>query len=267
MTAWKIDINELKAAITPRTKCIIINTPHNPTGKVFTQEELSEIADVVRENKRIVVITDEVYEWITYDNVQIARFCTLPGMWDRTITVSSAGKTFSVTGWKIGWAYGPANLINAVARCHQFVCFSVATPLQEAVAASFEDALSTGFFTQLKETYTRKRNFLMEVLSDVGLNPITPEGSFFILTDISKFKLKEGQGQSGSLTGMFLDRNDWNFCRWLTTECGVSAIPCSAFYLSSETEKPPTNVVRFAFCKSDEDLENARVRLSKALKE
>jgi aspartate/methionine/tyrosine aminotransferase len=230
---------------------------------VFTKEELEDIADVVRANKRIVVITDEVYEWITYDGAKFARFCTLPGMWDRTLCISSAGKTFSVTGWKIGWIYGPENLVNAVARCHQFVCFSVATPLQEAIAVAFEQATEGNFFQELNEMYTRKRNFLMNVLSDAGLNPITPEGSFFILTDISKVNLKEGQGQSGSLTNMFMDRKDWNFCRWLTTDFGVAAIPCSAFYLTGTTEPVPTNVVRFAFCKSDEDLENARVRLAK----
>lgn len=213
------------------------------------------------------MVTDEVYEWITFDNVKMSRFCTLPGMWDRTITISSAGKTFSVTGWKIGWVYGPERLVNAVARCHQFVCFSVATPLQEAVAVALEEALRTNFFAQLRETYTKKRDFFMNVLSDVGLSPISPEGSFFILTDISKFNLKEGQGQTQSITNMFLDRKDWNFCRWLTTECGVAAIPCSAFYLSSDKEEPPTNVVRFAFCKTDEDLEEARKRLTRALKE
>lgn len=260
-------MDELKAAITPKTKSIIINTPHNPTGKVFTHQELSEIANIVRENPRIIVITDEVYEWITYDNITLSRFCTLPGMWDRTLTVSSAGKTFSVTGWKIGWIYGPERLINAAARCHQFVCFSVATPLQEAVAVSFEHALANDFFNQLRQMYTKKRDFLLEVLKDVGLNPITPEGSFFILTDITKFNLKEGQGQSPSLTNMCLDRKDWNFCRWLTTEVGVAAIPCSAFYLTTETEKPPTNVVRFAFCKTEEDLRSAREKLSRALKE
>jgi len=199
-------------------------------------------------------------EFITYEKSSFPRFCTLPGMWERTLNVSSAAKTFSVTGWKIGWVYGPENLVNAVSRCSQFIWFSVSTPMQEAIAVSFEAALGGDYFNELKASYTRKRDHLMSTLEQSGLNPILPQGSFFILTNIQNFALSPGKGAEpeSTLTNLFLDSKDWNFCRWLTVEVGVTAIPCSAFYSG---DKKPVNTVRFAFCKTDEELEKARERL------
>ena len=133
-SAWSLDVGELEAAITDNTRVLILNTPHNPTGKMFTKDEMVAIAEVVARHPRIVVICDEVYEHMVYDDREHVQFPSLPGMWERSVTVSSAGKTFSVTGWKIGWVVGPAPLVKGVALVNQWVQFSVTTPLQQAVA-------------------------------------------------------------------------------------------------------------------------------------
>jgi len=261
-----LDLEELKNAINSNTKALIINTPHNPTGKVFSISELSSIAQVVQNNsRRMIVIVDEVYEWIIYDGNPMARMCKVPGMWERTINVSSAAKTFSVTGWKIGWVYGPANLISAVARCHQFAAFSVTTPLQEALAVSLEmiiDTTPSPFLRELKENYAKKGEFLRKTLLEIGLKPLAPQGTYYTVVDITDFKMEKEWGTlpAMSITGLYFDRKDWNFCRWLVDN-GVAAIPCSAFYMDSDDGSVPTNMVRFAFCKTDEELEKARTVL------
>ena len=149
---WTLDIDELRAAITPRTRMLILNTPMNPIGKVFRREELAAIAAVAIEFD-LLVLSDEVYEWMVYAPAQHVRIATLPGMWERTITLGSAGKTFSVTGWKIGWAIAPAPLANAINLAHQWIPFAVTTPLQEAVAIAFEEAAKGEYFPWLAEMY------------------------------------------------------------------------------------------------------------------
>eukprot|EP01128_Nolandella_sp_AFSM9_P006240 TRINITY_DN3164_c0_g1_i1.p1 TRINITY_DN3164_c0_g1~~TRINITY_DN3164_c0_g1_i1.p1 ORF type:complete len:426 (-),score=106.08 TRINITY_DN3164_c0_g1_i1:46-1323(-) len=260
--AYTIDIPALKAALTPKTKLILMNNPHNPSGKMFTREELTAVAEVIQSyGDRILVASDEVYEFITYGE-EFVRMCTIPGMWERTVTISSASKTFSVTGWKIGWCYGPSDLIDCIARAHQFCSFSIATPLQEAVAVALVEAQKNNYFPELLESYGRKRELLLKTLRGAGFKPVVPQGSFFILCNIDDRELEEGQGTDKSLTGLFLDAKDWNFCRWLTTEVGVAAIPCSAFYYG---DKKSHSWIRFAFCKEDEELIAAADLLKKAL--
>ena len=170
---WQIDMEDLQAAISPKTKLIIINTPLNPVGKMYSREELLALAQVAQEHD-LLVLSDEVYEWMTYDGTPHVRIATLPGMWERTVTLGSAGKTFSVTGWKIGWAIAPEPLAHAVLMAHQWIPFAVTTPLQEAVGAAFEQVEERNYLHELSVMYQDKREILLSALNDVGLPPLTP---------------------------------------------------------------------------------------------
>ena len=254
---WTLDFDELAAAFSPRTRLIVVNTPMNPIGKVFTRAELSQIAALAQQHD-VVVLSDEVYEWMVYPGpqqpdgspIEHVRIATLPGMWERTITLGSAGKTFSVTGWKIGWAIGPRPLVHAVLMAHQWIPFTVATPLQEAVATALEVAPREGYFAQLAALYTEKRARLLPVLAEVGLTPVRPDGSYFIIVDTSHLDVPVPDGM----------RRDVALCRWFTTEVGVAAIPPSPFY-SPEHMHLTDNLARFCFCKTDDLLDEAARRL------
>lgn len=237
------DPDELRAAFSARTKAIVVNTPHNPTGHVFTEEELRLIAELCQEHD-VVVVTDEVYEHIVFEGHRHVRLATLPGMWERTITISSAGKTFSLTGWKIGWAIAPEHLTAAVRRTHQFITFAVATPLQEGIAAALREAEARGYYAHLVADYTARRDFLCTVLREAGLRVFEPQGTYFVLTDITPLGFDD----------------DVAFCRFLTTEIGVAAIPPSAFYVNKEEGR---RLARFTFCKTWQTLEAAAERLRK----
>ena len=254
---WVLDMDELAAAFTPKTRLLIINTPHNPVGKLFTRAELERIAALVQQHD-VLVLSDEVYEWMTYPTatrpVEHVRIATLPGMWERTVTLGSAGKTFSVTGWKIGWAIAPAPMANAIFMAHQWIPFAVATPLQEAVAIALEVAPSQDYFRWLGDMYCAKRDKLLAGLRDVGLRPTTPDGSYFILFDTSMLDVPVAAGE----------RRDVAVCKWLTRSVGVAAIPPSPFY--SPTHQHLTDqIARFTFCKTDEMLDEAVRRLRAAL--
>jgi aspartate/methionine/tyrosine aminotransferase len=246
---WTLDIDELVAAITPRTKLLILNTPSNPLGKVFSRAELAKLAEVVcRFN--LTVLSDEVYEWMIYPPVEHVRIATLPGMWERTVTLGSAGKTFSVTGWKIGWAIAPRPLAAAILMAHQWIPFAVSTPLQEAVAVALEEAGPRGYFRWLSNMYLAKRDRLLSVLEEVGLAPMTPDGSYFIIVDTRALPVPVAPDV----------RRDVAVCHWLTQTIGVAAIPPSPFY--SEAHQHLTdNLARFTFCKTDEMLAEAARRL------
>ena len=254
---WQLDMAELREAFSSRTRLIIINTPHNPVGKLFTRQELESIAALVQEFDALV-LSDEVYEWMTYQDetrpVQHIRMATLPGMWERTITLGSAGKTFSVTGWKIGWAIAPAPIAHAIFMAHQWIPFAVATPLQEAVAVALETAGQQDYFAKLRAMYQRKRDKLLTALQRSGLRPTTPDGSYFILFDTTSLAVPVAPDQ----------RRDIAVCRWLTTEVGVAAIPPSPFY-SSQHKYLTDNLARFTFCKTDAMLDEAVRRLAAAL--
>lgn len=246
------DRKEIEAVITPRTKMIIINTPNNPTGKTFSLEELNIIADIAKKHN-LIVLADEVYEFITFDNAVHHRIATLPDMWQRTLTISSASKTFSVTGWKIGWMIGPKELVFKAFSVSQYLYFSVATPLQEAVAVGLNEAQQGSYLSDLRSMYHKKRDKCVSILRAAGLQPIMPAGTFFALANTS------------GITAFPRDMNDptprdHQFSRWLTKEIKVSVIPPSAFYSPTHREISE-QFVRFCFCKRDEVLDEAGQRL------
>ncbi|KAI9002725.1 pyridoxal phosphate-dependent transferase [Gaertneriomyces semiglobifer] len=248
---WTFDVDEIRRAINPgKTKMLFINNPHNPIGKVFKREELEAIARIAEEFE-LLVVADEVYETLVYtDSVSpLIKFASLPGMFERTITIGSAGKMFGVTGWKIGWATGAADIIRAMWMVHQFVPFCVPTPLQEATAISLEQAIHNGYFERTTQQYQQLRDQLQATLAHVGLTPTLPHGGYFILADTT------------SLPDPAEDhvRRDYRICRFLTKEVGVTAIPPSAFYDPSDTEGLVTTgkLARFAFCKNQGMLKTA----------
>ncbi len=236
---WAVDPGELRSLFSARTRLVIVNTPQNPTGKVFSRDELDLIAGLCREHD-VIALVDEVYEHIVFPPHRHCRLATLAGMAGRTVTISSLGKTFSATGWKVGWVLAPAALVEAIFRAHQFITFAGAAPLQEGATV----ALGCGhaYYRGLTAAYVERRDFLVSALGAAGLRPIEPAGTYFVLVDIS-----------GSGLG-----NDIEFCRHLTIEIGVAAIPASAFY---HRPVDGAHLVRFAFCKSKSTLEAAAERL------
>lgn len=238
---WRIDPQALAALFSPRTRLLILNTPHNPTGKVFTAAELTVIANLCCQHD-VIALVDEVYEHIVFDPARHTPLAGLPGMRERTITLSSLGKSFSVTGWKVGWAVAPPELCQALFRAHQFITFCGAAPLQEAAADALIWADEMDYYAALTTMYAERRALLLEALTSAGLTPLTPQGTYFVMVDI---------GPLG-----FAD--DVAFCRWLTREVGVAAIPPSAFYHDPAEGRW---LARFAFCKSQTTLAAAAQRL------
>jgi N-succinyldiaminopimelate aminotransferase len=240
---WWFDEAELRAAFGPRTRLVVVNTPHNPTGKVYGRAELELIRDLCAEHGALV-LSDEVYEHLVYRPARHLRPATVPGLSERTVTVGSAGKTFSFTGWKVGWAIAPPALRDAVQAAHQFVTFATAAPLQAAVARALQ--LPDAYFESLVADYQRRRNLLGSALGAAGLRTLPPEGTYFTMVEIPP-------------AAGFAD--DDAFCRWLTTDVGVAAIPPSVFY-SAEHRAHGRTLARFAFCKRDQTLRAAAERLA-----
>ncbi|KAJ2451735.1 arylformamidase [Coemansia sp. RSA 2336] len=254
---WKLDIGELEAAISPKTRILVLNTPHNPVGKVFSRSELEAIADVCQRHN-LLVISDEVYEHLTYGAEHIS-IATLPGMWERTVTVGSAGKLFGVTGWRVGWAVGPQDLIQPTLAAHTRIVFTANTPLQEGVASAFKQAASNGFFDTQREEYQQRRNRLMEIFDDVGLPYVVPDGAYYLLVNAAAIKIPDTYEFPP-----FIEQRGPNFklVYFFIKEFGVSGIPPTEFY--SDEHKPLANdYIRFAFCKTDQGLEDASKRLQK----
>lgn len=259
-----LDMEEMRAALTEKTRLIILNTPHNPYGKMFTLAELQELADLVLEHPRVLVVNDEVYEHLYY-NQKHARLASLPGMFERSITVCSSGKTFNTTGWKIGWAISCAPIIQAIQLAHQWIIFSTPTPLQAAVARVLEKASEPyqghdTYFDYLRGVYEAKKDHLLETLRLAGLNPIEPEGGFFIIANTSHIIIPKKYLEPNEFDEGKAPPRDKAFCRYMTVEFGVTAIPPSSFY-SEEHRHLAANYARFACCKRDEDLHEARRRL------
>jgi N-succinyldiaminopimelate aminotransferase len=238
---FRLDTDALRAAVTPRTALLLVNSPHNPTGMVLNDEELSAIADVAREHD-LVVITDEVYEHLTYGAARHVPLATLDGMRERTVTISSGGKSFSFTGWKVGWASGPPDLVRAVLTAKQFLTFTSGAPLQPAIASAL--ALPDEYFTGFRASLQAKRDRLCRGLEDIGFEVFKPEGTYFVTTDIRPLGFDDGI----------------DFCLRLPERCGVVAIPHEVFYDDKHVGK---HLVRWAFCKQDSVLDAAIERLQR----
>jgi N-succinyldiaminopimelate aminotransferase len=239
--AWWFDADELRAAFTDKTRLVILNTPHNPTGKVYTRSELEMIGALCARHGA-TLLSDEVYEHLVFPPARHIRPASLPGLGDLTVTVSSGGKSFSFTGWKIGWAIAPPPLRHAVQQAHQFVTFATAAPLQVAIAAALR--LPEGYFSAFQEDYAKRRQILVEALSAAGFQPFLPEGTYFAIADVRSAGFED----------------DFAFCRHLAAEVGVAAIPPSAFY-SDAHKHHARHLARFAFCKKEETLREAAARL------
>ena len=235
---FRLDLDRLRAAVTDRTRLILLNTPHNPTGTVLTGTELAAVADLAVE-RDLLVVTDEVYEHMAYDG-EHRPIATLPGMRDRTLSISSGGKTFSFTGWKIGWATGPAPLVRAVLMAKQFLTFVSGAPFQPAIAAGLR--LPDSYFDGLRDALRGKRDRLCAGLAAAGFEVFVPQGTYFVTADVRPLGWDDGVA----------------FCRDLPHRAGVVAIPHQVFYDDVEAGRP---LVRFAFCKRDEVLDEALGRL------
>ncbi|CAG8449271.1 2694_t:CDS:2 [Diversispora eburnea] len=255
---WKLDINELRSKVTPKTKLIVFNTPHNPVGKVFSKEEMEEIAQVAREFN-LLLVSDEVYDRLYYKPDVHERIANLPGMWERTITVGSGGKTFGTTGWRVGWLIGHKELIATALAAHTRVVFCVNSPLQEALAVSLECAETNDYYENNIAKYEAKREKLCTALSDAGLPYTIPQGSYFILANSAKIQVPEDY----EFPEIIKKRpRDFKVCYWMAKEIGVVAIPPSEFYCE-ENRYLAKDYVRFAFCKTDETLDAAAKALLK----
>ncbi|KAH9482394.1 putative aminotransferase C6B12.04c [Psilocybe cubensis] len=252
---WTIDVDELRRAITPRTKMIIVNTPHNPVGKVFTKSELEAIA-AIAEEFNLLVMADEVYDCLVFDGKEHVRIANLPGMWDRTVTVGSAGKAFAATGWRIGWLIGPKSIIQPTLAASTRIVFCSNSPLQEAAATGLELAKEKKFFeTQLQE-YVERRDILTKAFDDLGLKYTHPEGSYFVLLDISRVDFPEDYPFPESVLGR---GRDFRACWFIANEVGVSSIPVSEFYCEEHANIGEA-YARFAFCKDVDTLRRAAER-------
>lgn len=237
--SFRLDLDELRAAVTDRTRLLLINTPHNPTGTVLTREELTAIAELAVE-RDLLVVTDEVYEHLVFDEAEHVPLATLPGMRERTVSIGSAGKTFSFTGWKVGWVTAAPGLVAAVRSAKQYLTYVASGPFQYAVAEAL--ALPDSYFTAFRDDMLAKRDLLATGLTEAGFQVFRPAGTYFITTDIRPLGEKDG----------------FAFCRALPERAGVVAIPNAVFYDHREAGAP---FVRFAFCKKTGVLEEAVRRL------
>ena len=247
---WSIDPDELRAAVTPKTRALILNSPHNPTGKVFTRDELALVASVCQEHD-LLAITDEIYEFIVYGEARHVPLCTLPGMADRTVTISSLSKSFSVTGWRVGWAIAPPHLAGAIRKVHDFLTVGAPAPLQEA--AAFALRLPEAYFASLASHYDSRRQRCVGMLERCGFAPHVPAGAYYVMTDIREPLARARR------RGTAVDvRDDASAARWLASEVGVAAVPGSSFYRAGTGGR---DCLRFCFCKKEETLAAAEERL------
>jgi len=238
---WTFDERELRAAVHNHTKAIILNTPNNPTGKVFTRGELELIRDLCVEFN-VLAITDEIYEHIIYDGTQHISIASLEGMADRTVTINGLSKSYSVTGWRVGWAVAAPNITNAIRKVHDFLTVGAPAPLQEAGASAL--SLPASYYQSLATAYCARRDRLMPALTEAGFRCFRPRGAYYVMTDISGFGFDD----------------DVAFTKYLVKELGVAAVPGSSFY---NHPHDGAQQVRFAFCKRAETLDEAGRRLKK----
>ncbi|MEZ0579910.1 pyridoxal phosphate-dependent aminotransferase [Nocardioides sp. MH1] len=242
---FRLDVDALRSAVGPRTKLILLNSPHNPTGTVLTRAELEAVAAVAIEHD-LLVVTDEVYEHLVFDDAAHVPIATLPGMWERTLTLSSAGKSYSFTGWKVGWATGPAPLVRALLGAKQWLTFTSGAPLQPAVATALDDC--PDYPATLARSLQERRDHLVEGLASAGLPAFVPQGTYFAATDISHL------GWASSR----------EFCLALPERAGVVAVPLEVFYDDPDAPGAGRQLVRWAFCKETSVIDDALRRLSSA---
>ncbi len=235
---WRLDPADLDAAITPRTRLVLVNSPHNPTGRVLGRDELEVVASRCVEHD-LLAVTDEVYEHLVYEGEHVP-LATLPGMRERTVTISSAGKTYALTGWKIGWACAPAPLLGAVRTAKQFLTYVSGAPFQHAIARALDDG---DWHERVAATLRPRRDQLADGLEALGFEVARPQGGYFVTTDVGSLGFRDGA----------------QFCAALPGRCGVVAIPSSVFYDDAEAGR---TLVRWAFCKSEQVIDDALGRLS-----
>jgi aspartate/methionine/tyrosine aminotransferase len=238
---WTFDPDELRRAFGPKTRAIIVNTPNNPTGRVFREDELRQIAELCREHDAVAV-TDEIYEHILYGGARHVPIAALPGMAERTVTINGMSKTYSVTGWRVGWAIAPPVLSSAVRKVHDFLTVGAAAPLQEAGVTAL--SLPQAYYDDLARAYARRRERLLGILERTGFRAFPPEGAYYVMADIAAFGWDD----------------DVSFVRHLVQEIGVAVVPGSSFF---ENPADGRHLVRFAFCKKDETLDEAERRLAR----
>ncbi len=238
---WGLNHEDLSAAFNERTRAVILNTPNNPTGKVFKRAELESIASLCR-RWNVYVLTDEIYQYLVYDGARHISMATLPGLRERTITINGMSKTYSVTGWRVGYAIAPPDVTDAIRKMHDFLTVGAAAPLQEAGVAALR--LPEDYYRKLCADYLRRRDRMLAGLEEAGFHCFKPRGAYYIMTDISAFGFQ----------------NDIEFVRYMVKEIGVAAVPGSSFYKGPSAG---SQQVRFAFCKSDATLDEAARRLLK----
>ncbi len=240
---WTFDESELRAAFNAHTRAIILNTPHNPTGRVFTHAELTLISELCLAYD-VTVISDEVYEHLIFGEAVHIPIATLPGMFERTITIGSAGKSFGMTGWKVGWLYGDPALVKGVWQAHQYIAFTTNHPAQAAVAHAF--SMGEDYYAAYRKLYAAKRERILSALEAAGLRYTAPQGTYFVTADFSAV----------------FDGDDMAFARYMAQEIGVAVIPSSPFY-SADHKYMAANYARFSFAKHDEQIDEAARRMLK----
>ncbi len=246
-TNFNIDEEKLKQSITDKTKAIFINTPHNPSGKVFSKEELLVLSDICNDND-LIAVTDEIYEYIIYDNLKHISPASIGDMFNKTITISGFSKTFSITGWRIGYVAAERELMSGVRKVHDYLTICSPSLLQHAVLKSFE--LEDEYYMNLKERYQTNRDYLVENLRKLGLNPIEPKGAYYLLADISEF-----------------GKSDAEFADFLVKNQGVATVPGSSFFQKGDNNQDAQKYVRFSFSHKLETLQEAIARIENRLKE
>lgn len=259
---YQLDLRELDKCLSDRTRLLILNTPHNPTGKVFTSAELEGIADVVKHYPNLIVVSDEVYEMSVFGGLEkMARFAHCKDMFDRTISLYSAGKTFSCTGWRVGYAVAPASLSAPLIASQGAINFCSPAPLEVAVALSMEAAQENGYFNSLGNRLAEKQRRFADLLEAAGMPPVKADGGYFLLADTSSLSLpvKKGKGSKSDSD----KARDWLIAEYLTEEFGVTGIPTSPFYVSKENAMLAENTIRLCFARKNEELDESGERLAK----
>jgi aspartate/methionine/tyrosine aminotransferase len=266
---YRLDYSELRATLTNETKFLILNTPSAPLGKVYSREELECIAQVVKDFPNLIILSDEVYECMVYDNLSHTHMAAIRDMFEKTITLFSAGKTFSCTGWRLGYAIGPSSLMIPFKTVHSVINFSTTTLFQKACSLVFQEADETGYYPWLQTLLQQKRDSFCSILKELDVEYILPNGGYFVMANMRKFyhlaEISDAEVAAMTPDTPLHERPDVKFSRWLTTQVGVCPIPMSPFYVPNQREAA-NNWIRFAYCKDDQTLRVAGERLLAKLK-